>query len=240
MLKPTFGGVRPLVAAALAASMGCGSDLALPDPSGATLDISIVDGNGQRGPVGEALPEPLVVKVIAGGGEPVSGRRVAFVAVSEGAGTLEPDTTETDENGEAEAQWFLGTVPGDHEVQARVVSDLAEPPRTQFQASAVAAEPDTLRALSVLNQPGRRGDTLDDPLVVVAVDRFGNAVPGIAVQWDVTSGEGQVSADQTITGTDGSASVIWTLGGRIGVQKVTATVGGATGSPVTFQAVVLF
>jgi hypothetical protein len=240
MLKPTFGGVRPLLAAALAASMGCGSDLALPDPSGATLDITIVDGNGQSGPVGQALPEPLVVKVVTEDAQPVSGRRVAFVPVSVGAGTLEPDTTETDEKGEAEAQWVLGTVPGNQEVEARVVSDLEEPPRTQFQAAAVAAEPDTLRAISVLNQPGRRGDTVDDPLVVIAVDRFGNAVPGIAVDWDVTSGEGQVSADQTITGTDGSASVIWTLGGRIGVQKVTASIGGATGSPVTFQAVVLF
>ena len=239
MRKMTIGGLRPLLAAVAAASLGCGGDLALPDPSGAGFDISIVDGNGQIGPVGEVLPEPIVVKVVSGSGQPVSGRQVAFVS-SEGAGTLDPDTTETNEKGEAVAHWLLGQVPGDQLAEARLVTELEEPPATQLQASAVPAPPDTLRPLSPLNQPGRRGDTLRDPLVVITVDRFGNPVQGVVVHWEVSVGEGELSAEETLTGADGKASVTWKLGGRIGLQRVTATVEGANGSPVTFSATVLF
>ena len=45
----------------LAAIQGCGGDLALPSSSGDGVALSIVDGNGQRGTVGEELPRPLVV-----------------------------------------------------------------------------------------------------------------------------------------------------------------------------------
>jgi hypothetical protein len=239
MPKTKLRGLRPLLAVAAAATLGCGGDLALPDPSGAGLDISTVGGNGQTGPVGEILPDPIVVKVVTEAGQPVSGRRVAFVS-SEEAGSLDPDTTETNERGEAVAHWLLGRVPGDQHAEARLVTELEQPPATQLQASAIPAAPDTLRALSPLNQPGRRGDTLRDPLVVLAVDRFGNPVEGVSVAWEVTVGEGELSAATTSTAADGTASVVWKLGGRIGLQRVTATVEGATGSPVTFSATVLF
>lgn len=240
MRNTTFGGLRPLPAAVLAALLGCGGDLVLPDPSGANLNISVVSGDKQTGPVGEALPLPLMVKVFDEGNRPASKRLVAFVSTTAGAGALVPDTTETNDRGEAIANWFLGTVPGEQVVEARLVTDLVDPPATRFLASAVAASPDTLRAMSPVGRPGRRGDTLEDPLVVVAVDRFGNPVPNLAVDWAVTVGEGQLSAEQTLTGVDGTASVSWTLGGRIGVQKATATAAVPNGSPVTFSATVLF
>ena len=220
--------------------MACGGDLTLPDSSGAGYDLTKVRGDDQTGPVGEALPEPLVVRVVASGGQPVVGQAVAFLLPEGESGRLDPDTAVTNSSGEALALWVLGTVPGEHQVEARLVTELADPPAELFQASAVAADPDTLRALSPLLQPGRRGDTLEDPLIVLVVDRFGNPVSGVEVQWQVTAGEGSVSADLTGTGADGTASVSWTLGGRIGVQKVTATVPGTTGSPVTFSATVLF
>jgi hypothetical protein len=240
MIKNKFGGFRPLAAAALAASLGCGSDLALPDPTGATFDLAVVDGNGQIGRVGEALPRPLVVRVVADGGLPVSGRRVAFVPGSETAGSLDPDTSETNDAGEAVANWVLGTVPGDQAVEARLVTELETPPATLFRASAIPGVADTLRAVSPPSQPGRREETLTEPLKVIVVDRFGNPVPGTRVEWDVTVGEGDVSADETDTGADGTSSVVWTLGGRVGVQQVTASVEGASGSPITFSAHVLF
>lgn len=240
MLNTTFRGLRPLAAAVLVASLGCGSDLALPDPSGATYDLRALDGNGQTGPVGEALPRPLVVKVVADGGQPVSGRKVAFVLGAPDAGRLDPDTSETNEQGEAVAQWVLGPVPGEHAVEARLVTDLETPPATLFRASAIPAAPDTLRGVEPLGQPGRRGETLDDPLVVIVVDRFGNPVPGVRVEWEVTVGEGHLSEEETDTNADGATWVQWTLGGRIGVQQVTASVEGVTGSPVTFWATVLF
>jgi hypothetical protein len=233
-------GIRFLTAAATAATAACGGDLVLPDPSGAGLTLSNARGDHQTGQVGEALPEPVVVRVVTEAGQPVAGREVAFLLPDGESGEVNPDTAVTNTSGEALTRWVLGSEPGEHALDARLVTDLVEPPTTRFQASAVAAGPDTVRALTALFQPGRRGETLAEPLTVAVVDRYGNPVSGFAVTWEVTAGEGQVSAAETATDASGTASVTWTLGGRIGVQKVTATVPGATGSPVTFSATVLF
>jgi hypothetical protein len=238
MVNGILDGPRLPLAALLAATLGCG-DLALPDISGANLELNILDGNGQTGPVGAPLPKPLVVKVVTETGHPVAGRQVAFLT-SVDAGSLDPDTTETNERGEAVATWVLGTEPGQYTVEARLVAELEEPPAKVFQASAVPAAPDTLRPASPTNQPGRRGETLEEPLAVVVVDRFGNPVGDVPVAWEVTAGEGEVSEEQTRTGPDGRTSVVWELGGRFGIQKVTASIPDVTGSPVTFTATVLF
>jgi hypothetical protein len=205
------------------------------------VDLSILGGNGQTGTVGQELPEPLVVGVESGGA-PVEGHKVAFVIAGDpAAGRLDPDTAVTGPDGRAVARWVLGTEPGPHEVEARlVVSEPAPPPMAVFEASAVAGEPDTVRAVSPVSQPGRIGQpTPEDPTVLV-LDQFGNPVGGAQVDWDVTTGRGSVSSPQTTTGTDGKATVTWTLGLGIGVQKLTARVEGAHGSPVTFTATVLF
>ncbi|MGH7525968.1 MAG: Ig-like domain-containing protein [Gemmatimonadales bacterium] len=226
----------------MAATLGCGGDLTLPDPVASGFSLSIVRGNGQTGTVGQALPEFLVVKVVSESNTPIPGREVAFVLSGAPAGgQLDPDTAVTNSQGEAIARWILGTAPGDHAVEARlVVAAPAEPPVARFEASAVAGAPDTLRAESPLSQPGRRGQALPDPLVVRVVDRFGNPVAEVEVRWEVLTGKGELSESETLTDSDGTASVSWTLGNRIGLHKVTAEVEGIYGSPVTFTATVLF
>jgi len=241
MTNMVFKRACPLAALSLAAILGCGGDLALPTASGEGVELSILGGNGQQGTVGQELPEPLVVGVESGGA-PVEGHRVAFVVAGDpAAGRLDPDTAVTGPDGRAVARWVLGTEPGPHEVEARlVVSEPAPPPMAVFEASAVAGEPDTVRAVSPVSQPGRIGQpTPEDPTVIV-VDRFGNPVGGAVVDWEVTTGRGSVSGPQTETGPDGKATVTWTLGPAIGVQKLRARVEGAHGSPVTFTATVLF
>jgi hypothetical protein len=218
----------------------CGGDLTLPGPGESGVDLKVVDGNQQVGTVGEPLPRPLVVRVATDADAPIEGRRVAFVS-SGGAGRFDPEEAETDSDGEAHTSWVLGTAPGPYTGEARLVtagdSVVATIP---IEAAAVAGEPDTLRALSPLSRVGRRNQTLDEPLVVLAVDRFGNPVEGAEVRWEVTSGGGEVSEEDARTAADGTSSVTWTLGGGIGLQRVTAAVGGAEGSPVTFTATVLF
>jgi hypothetical protein len=226
---------------ALATTAGCGSDLSLPSSSGNGVDVSIVGGNGQTGTVGEELPQPLVVSVEENG-TPIRGQQVAFVVAGDAtAGRLEPDTAVTGDDGRAVARWVLGPKAGSHEVEARlIVSEPEPPPMALFEASAVAGEPDTLRAVSPLSQPGRIGRSVADDPSVVVVDRFGNPVAGAEVTWQVTAGNGTVGSDATATGEDGRASVTWTLGLAVGVQKVMARVNGVHGSPVTFTATVLF
>jgi hypothetical protein len=232
---------RRFLEVALAALLGCGGDLTLPDSSGTGVDLSIVDGRTQIGTVGELLPSSIIVEVATEGGQPIGGRRVAFVLSDASAGAIDPDTAVTNSEGRASARWVLGTTPGEYQGEARLVTtDSTGPPPIPFAATAHAGTPDTIRAVSAQSQPGRRGQELDDPLVVAVADRFGNPVPEATVHWSVTTGGGSLSAEETATGADGTTSVVWTLGPGIGIQKAAATVDGATGSPVTFTAAVLF
>lgn len=226
------------------AALGCGGDLTLPSSpggsSGEGVQLSIEDGNEQVGTVGQELPKPLIVKVESDGA-PIQGQQVAFVMTNpETAGRLDPDTAVTGSDGLAITHWVLGTSPGPHAVEARlVVSEPSPPPSALFEASAVAGPPDTARALSPLAQPGRKEQPApQDPLIIV-LDRFGNPVDGAAVAWEVTAGGGSASG-QTLTDQEGRATVTWLLGTGIGVQKLSAVVEGANGSPVRFSAVVLF
>jgi hypothetical protein len=219
---------------------GCGGDLGLPSSSGEGVALSIVDGNGQTGTVGQQLPDPLIVSVQSGG-TPIPGHEVAFVLAGDPErGVLEPDTAVTGDDGRAITHLVLGPQAGPYEVQARlVVAEPDPPPVAVFEASAVAAEPDTARAVSVASQPGRRGEAVAESPVVLVVDRFGNPVAGTPVEWTVTAGGGEVSGAGATDG-EGMARATWTLGQGIGVQKLTSRVQGAHGSPVTFTATVLF
>jgi len=238
----SFCSSRRILSVALATVMGCGGDLTLPDSSGAGLELSVVAGNTQTGTVGQQLPLPIVVRVVTESQQPIGGRRVAFVlSPASGAGQVDPDTAVTDSEGRASTLWVLGTVPGDYQGEARLVTtDSVEVPAVPFAAAARAGAPDTIRAVSPLSQPGRRDHELEDPLVVAVVDRYGNPVPDATVLWNVTSGGGSLSAEETTTDSGGRASVVWTLGSGIGLQKAAATLEGATGSPITFTAAVLF
>jgi hypothetical protein len=223
--------------------MGCASDVLLPDPAGGSsgpVALTMFAGDQQTGTVGELLPRPLIVQVLAGD-QPARGRKVAFVLSEDpAAGTIAPDTATTDSEGKAIALWTLGTVPGDHLVVARLVGDETATQITEFRAAANAGAPDTLSPASVLSQPGRRKQPAATAPVVRVVDRFGNPVPGATVSWQVTAGQGETGAPTTTTDGNGKATVTWTLGSRTIVQKLTAAIGSIPGSPITFTATVLF
>jgi hypothetical protein len=229
------------VPAVMLALLGCSADLTLPGSNAPGLAVAVLLGNGQIGTVGEELRDLVVVEVKTDAGQAIAGRRVAFVA-AEGAGTgFDPDTALTDSQGQARTRWVLGTTVGVYTAEARLVPDgesaLATVP---LQATADPGDPDTVRAIGPTIQSGTRRDPLPEPLAVLTVDRFGNPVAGAEVKWEASSGNGDLSAETTVTGPDGTTSVIWTLGNRVGVERATAKVEHAEGSPVTFTATVLF
>lgn len=232
--------IRPrLLFLLLAALSGCGGDLTLPTPSAEGVDLSIVDGNGQTGTVGEELPRPLVVSAEENG-SPAANYVVVFsIVTAPGGARLEPDTARTGEDGRAAAQLVLGPETGSYEVVAKLVAAVPEAPTAVFQGSVIAGAPDTVRATSPLVQPGRRGAEVSEAPTVLVLDRFGNPVAGATVHWSVASGGGEVSGGET-TDAEGRATVSWTLGNGAGAQKVTARVDGAHGSPITFTVFVLF
>ena len=209
--KPTMPYLNALAARsaliiALAGALGCASDVLLPDPAGGSngpVAMTKYTGDQQNGTVGEELPDPLVVKVVVGD-QPAPDRKVAFLLTEDPtAGTISPDTATTDPNGMAVAHWTLGTTPGDHLVVAQLVGDESASQIAEFRAAAKAGAPDTLGAASVLAQPGRRRQVVATAPVVRVVDRFGNPVPDASVTWQVTAGQGEVSAASTPTDATG-------------------------------------
>jgi hypothetical protein len=227
----------------LSGVVGCGGDLLLPDPPGGGENVALskVDGDNQEGVVGEQLQRPLIVKVLTARELPATGRQVEFVFTA-ASGEVTPAQAITNNEGQAIANWKLGTEPGPQTVAAQLVVGDAEPQTEEFTAQAKPAAPDTLSAKSPTSQPGRRGKKVDAPPIVQVVDRFGNPVPEVQVAWQVTVGNGKVSEDITLTNNDGTTTVEWTLGNRVGIQRVTATVGPGpiNGSPLSFTATVLF
>jgi hypothetical protein len=240
--------VRRALAVLLLGVLGCSSDILLPNSPEARETIGALTKENwpsPSGPVGETLPTPLVVKVLSQSQQPVGGIQVVFELVDPAGGTVKPATTTTDASGVATTNWTFGTVPGSYLVKARLsgvgVTDTAGASDliAEFHATAHPASPDTLSAMTALEQHGQRQVPVEDPPQVRVVDRFGNPVPGVAVAWEVIYGEGQITTP-TVTDPEGKASVDWILGNRIGVHKLMAAIEGASGSPVVFRAHVFF
>jgi len=233
--------VRSIFAATSLGLLGCGSDLVLPDSPGSaaqSIALTKIGGDDQNGAVGEALA-PLVVKVVDEQQHGLEGVSVAFQLSDPAGGLVAPDTATTNSDGEAVAQWTLGTVPGQYSVVARPVGVPGEDKAAEFHASAKAGAPASLTPQTPLDQPGRREQPVMTLPVVQVKDRYENPVPDVAVVWQVIAGEGAVTPVNLTTDIEGKATADWILGNRIGVHKLTATVDGVA-IPVTFTARVLF
>ena len=120
------------VAALFAASgLSCGGDDTLEPPTPTTLEK--LSGDEQTGPVSEALPDPLVVRVLDQTGRPIAGVSVTWVA--QGGGSVSPETVPTDAAGLASVVRVLGETAGEQTTTAEV-SGLQGSPAT-FTSTAV-------------------------------------------------------------------------------------------------------
>jgi hypothetical protein len=197
--------------------------------AGSPSGVRIVSGNEQVGSPGSTLPQPLVVDVVDGSGNPVIGAAVTWV-VTAGGGSLDPTTGTTDESGRSSTTWTLGPGIGANTAQA-IVSGVGQ---AVFTATASAGDPDDIIIVSGNDQRGQAGTRLANDLVVQVVDAADNPVPGVTVTWRVESGGGSVAPRTTNTGADGRASTAWTLGSSTGEQRVEASAPGA--GSVRFEA----
>ena len=221
-----------LVGGVLAFSlMSCGGgDLTLPETSPA--DIALIKGDNQSGPAGQALTDSLVVKVLDRRGQGLSNARVAFTLGTAVPGAqISPDTAET-RGGIAQARWVLGSVSGVQTAVATVVGSAGL--EIRFNASVGAAGASKIQRVSGDGQRAPIGSELQDPLIVLVTDGFGNPVAGVAVEW--TAEKGSVDPGSTLTGADGRAVTTWSLGSSVGQQTATATSADLEGSPLVFTA----
>jgi adhesin/invasin len=207
-----------------------GDDLVLPG-EGEPAEITIVQGNGLSGRVGEALAKPLIVEVLDIADRPVAG---ATVVIDLSGAVAEPDTLSTDALGRASAEITLGSQVGEAAGAARVIAP-ASPATVEadFTVMALASSANGMAGVSGDGQTGPAGTALPNPLVVEVTDAFGNPITGAPITW-AAEGGGSVSETSTTTDAQGLTSVTRTLGPTAGIQTTLATSGGLAGSPVTF------
>ena len=201
--------------------------------------VQILDGDGQRGIVGEPLPNPPSVQVLDPGGAPVSSLDVDF-SVSEDGGLLElmdgtevsPNlTVRTDVMGVATVGgWIVGTTPGTHEVTVEVPGLVP----LVLTATAEIGPPALLVKVSGDEQSGVVGTPLDTPLSVRVTDTHGNPVAGSTITFGPASGDGSVFPTQATSDSNGTAATEWVLGLSLGSQSVGASI--EAGAMVTFTA----
>ena len=214
----------PVFAAMILASCAKGLD------SGPRLATLVeVSGDGQVGPIGSTLAQPLVIRVQDQFGTPVEGEIVIW-QVSAGGGSVLPSQTPSDANGLASTSLRLGTIIGPNTVRATL--DQLEP--IVFTASATPAPPAQLTLVGGDGQTAVAGTQLPLPLSVKVTDALGNPKPSVLVTFSVTSGGGGLAPTTALTDATGVASVHWTLGMVIGTQTAAASVSGLT--PVLFTA----
>ena len=195
-----------------------------------------VSGDSQSAPVGGTLPDPLVVRVTDGFGNPVAGVDVTWTAPE--GGSASQAIVPTGPDGSASVQVTLGTNAGLQYTTAGAPG-LAGSPVT-FTHTALPGAATTLERVSGDGQSALVGTSLPDQLVVRARDAGGNPVAGLGVTWVVTAGNGSVAPQNGATGDDGLATTRWTLGPSPGANALTAVISGvgtvgfaATGTPGT-------
>jgi hypothetical protein len=82
--------------------------------------------------------------------------------------------------------------------------------------------PETIALVSGNNQIGQPGKTLTNPFIVKVTDKDGKVIQNINIDWNVSQGDGKLSAAQTPTNAAGIAQVSFETG-KAEKQEVTAS-----------------
>jgi hypothetical protein len=203
--------------------------LVLNDPTVATR-FEKVSGDNQGTAIGTVLPSPLVVRLLNADGFPVAGVPVTFaLGIFQGDSAGISDSRSgpfagqavvfSDSSGFARAFARLGTVAGPFTFTASAAVGPASQRVTQTLTFNAQANPigQVARLIpisgadqtAVLDTLHERDDTLNfrgrdpRPMVLQAVDRFGNPVPNAVISWFVSDGGGRLQFATTTTVSNG-------------------------------------
>ena len=198
--------------------------------AGTPAHVRAAEGNGQKGPVATALPNPLGAIVVDANENPVPGVAVSW-SIMTGNGTITPREAATDANGIVRADWGLGTVAGTQSARASV----AGVGNVDFTATADPGNPAGVAVVSGNAQSATVGTTLPAPLVVRVIDAYGNVVPDVTVNF--TPNGGSLTASTATTSDAGEAQTVWTLPTTAGAYATDASVTGLAVAQFTATAI---
>jgi Big-like domain-containing protein len=188
--------------------------------------ITILGGEGQRGPAGRALPTPVTAQIVSRTGRPIPGVAANFHSLASGA-AAEPALDTSDARGMVRTIWRLGDVPGRQQLTISVEGVSVAP--------ALGAEADPLPTnakveLVTKDPTGEVGDTLRQPIVVRVTDSLGVALADLPVAWSALDG-GALTALAVRTDSLGEARATWKLGSKAGRQRARLQVGNVRTMP---------
>jgi hypothetical protein len=194
----------------------------MPVPS----SITVLAGEGQRGPAGRPLPVPVAAQIVSRTGRPMSGVIATFHSLSPGA-SAEPALDTSDARGLVQAKWRLGDLPGRQQLTISVDGVNVTP--------ALGAEADPVPAnakVELIGNPpsGEVGDTLPETVAVRVTDSLGMALSDVPVAWSAFGG-GMLTAVSARTDSLGEARATWKLGSKAGRQRARVQVGNARTMP---------
>jgi hypothetical protein len=228
LLRPL---ARPLTLAfAVAVSM---SACLSTDPASATDPGSItkVSGDSQSVVHGGGLAQPMVVRVLAANGAPLSGITVRWAVATGDSGTVADSVSVSNASGEASMRFTAGPFADTVRVGA-TLSAISVITFTHFVTAGAASQ---LRPFS-----GDGSAALVNAVVQMAVrvtDAAGNPISGVAIGWAAGAGGGTISTTSATTDANGVARVALTLGATAGTYTVTATSPGLPSATLTVTAI---
>jgi hypothetical protein len=222
---------RPLPLLLLLLFAGCQDSLVLPSEGAPNL-VTILQGDGQQGTVGQPLGDSLAIRVTDARGRPVVELPVAVNLVS--GGSVTPAGLLTDQDGRVAFRWVLATVAGAQTLEVGAGDGGQISPKAVFVAAALAGPVSTMSRQQGDHQSGQTGTVLPESLIVRLADDFGNPVSGVGVTW--TAADGSVSPGAVLSDDGGLARAEWTLGITVGGQTATAHLDPIPGTEVDFSA----
>jgi hypothetical protein len=187
--------------------------------------ITVLGGDGQRGPTGAELPVPVTAQIVSRSGRPIAGVVAGFQPAA--GGVTQPALDTSDARGMVRTTWRLGTAPGRQQLSISVDGVSAAP---MVGAEADPQPANTKVEIVSPELSGLVGDTLPEPVVARVTDSLGRALADLPVTWSAL-GDGTLTAQAARTDSLGEARATWKLGSKAGRQRGRLQVGNARTMP---------
>ena len=185
--------------------------------------FTLFSGGKQSAQVTTSLPAPLVPRVTDQYGNGIPGVSVTFSDAGVG-GNFSANPVITNSVGKASTIYTTATKAGPISLTA-VASGF---PTLKISATATAGPATSATAIAGNSQTGPPSTALPQVLTVQISDQYGNAVPGVSVNFDDGGAGGSFSGSPVATDSTGKASSSYTTPPTTGTISITASAGSAS------------